>query len=536
MLTDLATISWLIPEMLLLGVATLLVVGGAFRREPLLWLGVAVAGYVAAIGVLCWTEAAHWIEHEQAVLAGPLVNDALGFVLRHIALLAGLLFTLMAARQWDNRLQTETLGLLMFLTVGGMLSARANELVLVFLGLELVSIPTYVLLYVGRSDREGSEAAAKYFYLSILSSALLLYGLSFIYGSAGTTWLTAQDGLASIRSAITGSGSGFAAFGLALAIAGLGFKIAAAPFHFYAPDVYQGTSNRNAALLAVAPKIAGMAILVRLIIVGLSGIHEYAWQVALVLAALTMTVGNVCALWQTNVRRLMAYSSIAHAGYMLIGISVSAAMAGQPLPYGGAAATTFYLAVYVAASIGFFAVLSDLGEGQRAVNSLDQLAGLSSTRPGHAAAIAVFMFSLAGIPPLAGFWGKLTLFMSAISVFLQDGLGATSNWFLGLALIGVANAAIAAAYYLRVVGTMYFRPATTAHPAYRSPGRYAVLAGIGLSLVLVVGLGLRQGPLATWTSRAERGLWASGPRPLATVPPAAPAHVAQTPASPASER
>jgi NADH-quinone oxidoreductase subunit N len=503
-LTDLETIRWLLPEVLLIAVATVVVVAGAFRRAPLVWLLTSLCGYVV-VAVLVAFEITNWMNNESSILSGPLVNDPLGVVLRLLAVLAGGLFSLIAARNLRHRLNSEIQGLLMFLTAGAMVAARANELAFLLLGLELISIPTYVLLFLGRRDRASGEASAKYFYLSIMSSALLLYGFSFVYGAAGTTWLTATGDTASVRSALLNHPSIYASFGLALIIAGLGFKIAAAPFHFYAPDVYEGTTHANAAVLAIAPKLAGMAAFIRLIVIAMGGLHDFAWQVALVVAAITMTIGNACALWQNNVRRLMAYSSIAHAGYMLIGITVAAAApaAGAPrtLAFGGVASTTFYLCVYTLATAGFFAALAYLSEEERQLDSVDQLAGLVNSHPVIAAAIAVFMFSLAGIPPLAGFWGKLTLFTSAISLVVANDNGSIAPWIAGLAVVGVLNAAIAAAYYLRIISVMYFRPA--APRPLRAGGPSAAIA-VGLCAVLVILVGIRSAPLASWTMLSEQ--------------------------------
>jgi len=503
-LTDLDTIRWLLPEALLIAIATVVIVAGAFRRGPVVWLITSLSGYVFA-AVLVGYEATNWAGKESSILSGPLVIDPLGIVLRLLALLAGALFSLIASRNLRHRLNSEIHGLLMLLTAGAMVAARANELAFLLLGLELISIPTYVLLFLGRRDRASGEASAKYFYLSIMSSALLLYGFSFVYGAAGTTWLTTNGSTPSVRSAILNHPSIYASFGLALIIAGLGFKIAAAPFHFYAPDVYEGTTHANAAVLAIAPKLAGMAALIRLVVIAMGGLHEFAWQVALVVAAITMTIGNACALWQNNVRRLMAYSSIAHAGYMLIGITVAAASpagsASRALAFGGIAATTFYLCVYTLAVAGFFAALAYLSEEERQLDSVDQLAGLVSSHPAVAAAIAVFMFSLAGIPPLAGFWGKLTLFTSAIGLVVANEHGSVAPWIAGLAVVGVLNAAIAAAYYLRIIAVMYFRPA--APRPFRAGGPSAAVA-VGICAVLVILVGIRSAPLANWTMFSEQ--------------------------------
>ena len=244
---------------------------------------------------------------------------------------------------------------------------------------------------------------------------------------------------------------------LLLVFAGMGFRMTAVPFHFYAPDVYQGTSNPNAGLLSTLPKIAGLLVVVRVIMASMPG-HELqglGWRIALVMAVLTMTLGNVLALWQDNIRRLLAYSSIAHAGYMLIGVAVGFATAAggeAPLEINGIGTALFYLGVYCLATIGAFAALNYLGSAERQIDGVDELNGLGRTRPAAALALAVAMFSLAGVPPLAGFWGKLTLFTGALEVG-----GTLRPWFVGLAVIGAVNAAIAMAYYLRVVAVMYFR-------------------------------------------------------------------------------
>jgi NADH-quinone oxidoreductase subunit N len=204
-----------------------------------------------------------------------------------------------------------------------------------------------------------------------------------------------------------------------------------------------------------------------------------------VLAIVTMTLGNVCALWQTNVRRLMAFSSIAHAGYMLIGFAVALASVSS----GGIGATLFYLAVYVLASLGVFAALAYVSDDQREVNSVSELAGLARSRPWVAAALAICLFSLAGIPPLAGFWGKLTLFSGAIRVAMEGQPG-ISSWFLVLAIVGVLNAAVAAAYYLRVISTMYFTPPATSLAAR---GGFGTMVGTMACCVLVIAVGLFPG-------------------------------------------
>jgi NADH-quinone oxidoreductase subunit N len=351
------------------------------------------------------------------------------------------------------------------------LTASANELVTLFLALELISIPTYVLLYLPRHDPAAQEAAMKYFLLSIFSSALLLFGFSYLYGLVGTTNLPA------IIQTASGAGKeglpGIAAVALVMIVAGLGFRITAVPFHFYAPDVYQGTSTGAAALLAFVPKVAGFVALLRVlgfVLAGQSGTGlALGVQVPMlfyILAAVTMSLGNLLALLQDNLKRLLAYSSVAHAGYMLIGLAVA--------PYlergttGGVDAVLFYLVSYAAMTVGAFGVLTYLNSARQPVagagpitdpsyETVDDLAGLSQSHPGVALLMGLFLFSLIGIPLTAGFAGKLLLFFGAVVVPSPP----EHPWlFKLLALVGVLNAAIGAWYYLRILAVMYLRSST----------------------------------------------------------------------------
>lgn len=485
------TVGRLLPEIILVLMASWMYIGGTFNRSRVSWSLIALMSYiVAAVALFRQSDPSDL----GPLFTNPLVVDSLSYAGRWVALAMGVLFTLLAMRSAPRQLASEFLATLMLVVVGVMLVCTANDLILLFLGLELISIPTYILLFLGRRDRATAEATVKYFFLSILSSALLLYGFSFLYGMSGTTLIESLVGTASMRDqieALKGNADGLAQFGplaLILVLAGLGFKIAAVPFHFYAPDVYQGTSNGNAALLAVVPKIAGVVALVRLVPLLLPVVGDFAWQATMVVALLTMTIGNVCALWQKNFRRLMAYSSIAHAGYMLIGLSVAVAaaqardVAGEQL---GLSALLFYLLVYAFASLGAFATVAWLGDEEREIDGVDELAGLVRSQPRAAAALAAFMFSLAGIPPLAGFWGKFTLFGSAISLAGGAESGSVRLWFTVLAIVAAINAAIAAAYYLRVIGVMFFQPSVARVPAAGGYGKLVTVTACTIAVVLI---------------------------------------------------
>lgn len=512
MLVDWTTIGLLRPEIVLLAAASAIFIAGAFTRNRAWWAAMAIVAYVLSAAMLA-NQGWPWLASPEA--SGPLLLDSLSLCLRWMALLIGLVFTLLAAQRAEQELASETLGCLMLVSAGAMLVAFANELVLLFLSLELISIPTYVLLFLGRRDRASGEATMKYFFLSILSSALLLYGFSFLYGLGQTTLLTgtaASPGIREAMQAIQGqSGNALAPLAplaLVLIIAGLGFKLTIAPLQFYAPDVYQGTTNANAGLLAVAPKIAGAAALIRVVVVAMPAAADVAWQVAIVLAIVTMTVGNVCALWQTNLRRLLAYSSIAHGGYLLIGLAAATATnagaTGADAAYGGGvSALVLHAVAYGLATMGAFAALAYLSTQQREVSGVNDLAGLSRSQPAVAGALAVFLISLMGLPPLAGFWGKLSLFASAIRLAMDPAGGTMAYWFLALAIAAALNAAIAAAYYLRVVAVMYFQPATQ---EWRPAG--GVTAGIatGVLAALVVVAGLFPGRLVESMQSSEAQL------------------------------
>lgn len=505
MFVETKTITLLAPELVLMLGATLIFVGGAFVRNRLAWAAVAKLLYIVAGGLLLSGGLP-----TDSTLSGPIVVDALGFGMRGLAIAMGLIFTAVVAKTAAEELASEFIGLLMLVTLGAMITSVANDLVLFFLGLELISIPTYVLLFLGRKDRASGEATMKYFFLSLLSSGLLLYGLSFLYGLGGTTTLVGNSQISGIREALAAGSSpatSLAPLALVLIMAGMAFKLAAVPFQFYAPDVYQGTTNANAGLLAVAPKIAGVAGLIRIVLVTMHGQSEFAWQIALIMAVLSMTIGNICALWQTNIRRMLAYSSIAHGGYLLIGIAVACGSfaSGQGVGGGGIAATLLYLAMYAIASMGTFAILTYLGSAQREVNSIEDLAGLGKSEPLASGMLAIFMFSFAGIPPLAGFWGKFTLFSAAIQLAIGKTAGSASGWFLLLAIVAAVNAAIGAAYYLRIISVLFFSPGNANNTARANGGIPALAAGTVCGIMILLA-GLTPGAFAKLAGEGEKGV------------------------------
>lgn len=379
---------------------------------------------------------------------GPFRADEFAWFVRGLSLTAGVLLTLVLWDQIDDGHAAEAHACLLAILAGTNLVALANDLVSLFLGLELVSIPTYILLILARRDWSSREATIKYFLLSIFSSALVLYGLSWVYGLAGTTNLTAIA-----QRAAAGQfdpDQGLFRVAALLVIAGLSFRITAVPFHFYAPDVFQGVSTSSAAMLSVIPKVVGFAALLRLLSVCFGFNDLTAWApsemvrgVLTVLTVVTMLVGNLLALRQRNLLRLLACSSIAHAGYMLVGLSVGSNQTGTS----GITALLFYITVYGIMTLGVFALLAAAGSVQTPLRNISELAGLSRRRPVTALLLAVCVFGLSGLPPTGGFIGKLNLFFAAWSD------GTLSSRILAIVL--AVNAVIAASYYLRLIGLMY---------------------------------------------------------------------------------
>lgn len=518
------TVLLLYPEIVVLLVATWTYVGGAFAtRESARWNWFALGG-LAVAALQLYRQLEPTVFTDQVSTFGPMTADALMYLARFVALAVGAVFVLATMRSTPRGQSGEIVGSILMVVAGMMLVAGATELVTLFLALELISIPTYMILYLGRRGAGGDEAVTKYFFLSILSSAVMLYGFSFLYGLSGAGGLAASTKLADIRASLVaaeaaGTLSPLASVAFVLVLAGLAFKLAAVPFHFYAPDVYHGTSSVNAGLLAVAPKIAGLIALVRLLF-AMPGVESLALAVISAVALLTMTLGNVMALWQANVRRMLAYSSIAHGGYLLIGLVVALHRPEDPAAHNGLAAALFYAVVYAVASAGAFAALAYLARGTREVETLDDLAGIGRSQPGVAALLAVFMFSLAGIPPLVGFWGKLAIFTGPLDVYLAslpsdgavvaDSALALGQWYLALAVIGVLNAAVAAAYYLRIVAAMYFRPAIDdAEPQ----GGLGALAAATLCGIAVIAGGIFPGVGLKYAQSAGRAALAPSSEP-----------------------
>lgn len=480
------------PEAFLLAVACAMYLGGTFRKSKTLWGMVALVGLTVA-GLISWYGSVPTVIDR----ISPLLPDRLAYFVKAFAWLGGAAFILLSWNEVQDDNAAEFHATLLLLIAGVSLAGSANELITLFLALELISIPTYILLYLPRTTAASQEASIKYFLLSIFSSALLLFGFSYLYGLTGTTNLAElHRGLAQQNAAAHPEMYKIASV---MMIAGLGFRITAVPFHFYAPDVFQGAPLSLAALLAVVPKVAGFAALLRVfgyLFAGLGDNLVSNYQVSMllwILAIITMTTGNVLALLQTNLKRLLAYSSIAHGGYVLIGFAAAPELVGGSRTgagffssVGGADAALFYLVAYAVMTIGAFAVLAYLQSADRSIESIDDLAGLSRSHPGLALLLGLFLLSLIGIPATAGFMGKLMLFLSALGVN-DPANPQVRQLFVFLAVVAAINAAIGAVYYLRMIAVMFLRDPIRPLQTKRHLPALAVATACGV-LTLFVGV------------------------------------------------
>ncbi|HEX8939455.1 MAG TPA: NADH-quinone oxidoreductase subunit N [Candidatus Limnocylindrales bacterium] len=382
----------------------------------------------------------------------------------------------------------EFAAVLVFAVTGAMLIAAATDLVVLFVALELMVLPGYLLVAFAKRDAYATEGAIKYFLLGSFSSAIFLFGLAFTWGLTGTTRI-AEVAAQLSRLASGGGISAGLAMGLALMTTGVAFKMAAVPFHYWTPDAYQGSPTPVTGYLSVGPKVGAFAIALRLFVGALDPLRADWLPVVIVLAAITMTLGNLVAITQDNVKRMLAYSSIAHTGYILVGLAAFGG--GQQL---GIQGLLFYAAAYTFMNLGAFAVVTALQRRPGVTSQLTTFAGLGRREPLLGVLMTLFLLSLTGIPPLAGFFAKAYVILAAVQA---------GGWLTVLAVIAVLNAAAAAFYYLRVVVYMYMRePAEEALPSGQS-GLFRI--GLAVTAVVTVVLGLVPGVL-TVVQQAARAL------------------------------
>ena len=458
-----------LPEIFLAVASMALLMFGAFRGESPRASREMRSGAPAAANarVVSWLAAAILVVTGVLVASSPVqrasifsdmfVSDAFADFSK-LLILIGSVLTLVIAIDYNER---EDMGrfeyavLILFATIGMMLMVSANDLISLYIALELQSLSLYVVAAFRRDSVMSTEAGLKYFVLGALASGMLLYGASLVYGFAGTTSFQA---LAAIIGEQAGDPPLGLIFGLVFVAAALAFKVSAAPFHMWTPDVYQGAPTPVTAFFSVAPKIAATMLLVRVLIQPFGTIVGEWQQIVIAISILSMLLGAFAAINQTNIKRLMAYSSIGHIGYALIGLA-----AGDE---NGVRGVLIYMAIYLFMNVATFAVILCMRRNGKMLEQISDLAGLSKTQPVVAAALAVAMFSLAGIPPLAGFFGKVYVFLAAISAGLYT-----------LAVIGVLSSVVSAFYYLRIVRLMYFdEPA----PAFDRP------LGAPLGIVLAI--------------------------------------------------
>ncbi|MEK9900907.1 MAG: NADH-quinone oxidoreductase subunit NuoN, partial [Rhodospirillaceae bacterium] len=420
------------PELFVAVAAMVMLMYGAFRGEEstrfVTWAGVLVM-VVAGLLVLAGPAG------ETTAFNGQFMVVAVA-VFTKILLIAGAALALFLAQPYNMRediKQFEYPILMVFAVLGMMMMVSANDLLSLYVGLELQSLALYVVAAIRRDNLRSSEAGLKYFVLGALSSGILLYGMSLIYGFAGTTGF---DGLAATFAAGEDAPVGVIV-GLVFIAAGLAFKVSAVPFHMWTPDVYEGAPTPVTAFFAIAPKIAAMALFVRVMLEPFGDLVAEWQQIIWFISLASMILGSFAAIVQTNIKRLMAYSSIGHMGFVLVGLA-----AGNEI---GVQGILLYLTIYLFMNMGTFACILAMRRQGRMVEDIDALAGLSKTNPYMALAIAVFMFSMAGVPPLAGFFAKFYVFLAAIEAGLYV-----------LTVVGLLTSVVGAYYYLRIVKIMYF--------------------------------------------------------------------------------
>ncbi len=458
-------------------------------REDKSWIP-----WAALIGLAVALVAALVLWGNQGRVLAVLALDYFALAVKMVVLLAMMLVVLAsdAYMQAHTRHLGEFYAMLLFVAMAICLLGMATNLVMIFLAFDFVSITSYILTGYLRDDERSTEAAIKYFLYGAAVSAMMLYGMSWFYG------LTGSVDLKEIGVLLTGAGLAgmeatlrpVALIALVMMAAGFAFKIGAAPFHQWAPDAYEGAPTPVTAFLSVGPKIGGFAVILRVLLTALppSGLVLLGmdWRALLMaISALTMLVGNLVALWQTNIKRMLAYSSIAHAGYMLIGV-----VAASPQ---GTMAVLLYLAAYALTNLGAFAAVIAFSN-RIGSDEIEDYAGLSTRAPGLAMGLLICLLSLGGIPPTAGFVGKLWLFAAAIKAGL-----------LWLAAVGVVNSVISLAYYWKVIRAMYLTPAQAEERVGLSP---ALAVGLTVAVVGVFVIGMAPAPFVTWFQTAAQALFA----------------------------
>jgi NADH-quinone oxidoreductase subunit N len=473
--------SWTLarPELFLAAVTALLLIYGVVRGET----STAFVSVSASLALLVTAVLLFMPYREGTAFASLFIVDRLTTTMKALVLVGAAISILMSRAYFEDvkAWRFEYPLLVALATLGMMLMISANDLMALYVGLELQSLALYVVAAFQRDSVRSTEAGVKYFVLGSVASGMLLFGASLIYGfCGGTAFVEISKALIDGRGGEIGT-----VIGLVFVVAGLAFKVSAVPFHMWTPDVYEGAPTPVTALFAVAPKIAAMSLLVSVLMGPFKPLFAQWQQIIVVASILSMALGAFAALRQQNIKRLMAYSSIGNVGYILLGLAAGSEK--------GIQSVVFYLAIYLVMTLGVFATILLMKRRGVMVEGVSDLAGLSRSQPMMAFALLLFMFSLAGIPPLAGFWGKLYIFMAAVEAKLY--------W---PAVLGVLASVVASYYYVRIVKVMYFdEPAEALDQPVFGVNRVVAFA----AAVIVAVFSLAPQPLSLVAAAAAKGLF-----------------------------
>ena len=472
--------SLILPELILLGAALCLLIFGVFRRtdanQRVSGLAVVFMG-VSLVFVLA--DSGDTIK----IFDGLLIIDRFGKFMKALVLVGAILTLIMGHgyRKREGLMQFEYPVLITFATLGMLLMVSANDLMSLYLGLELQSLPLYVIAAFNRDSQRSSEAGLKYFVLGALSSGLLLYGCCLVYGFTGST---SFDGIATVLSYGNTPSTGLVV-GMVFLCAGLAFKVSAVPFHMWTPDVYEGAPTPVTAFFAAAPKVAAVALFLRVLVDPFGAMVSQWQQLIIAISIASMLLGTFAAIYQTNIKRLMAYSSIGNIGYAFVGLAAGTEE--------GIQGVIIYMTIYLIMTVGSFGCILSMRVRGQMLENIEDLAGLARTNPFMGIALGAMMFSLAGIPPLAGFFGKLYVFLAAIHVGLYP-----------LAVIGLLTSVVGAFYYLRIIKIMYF---DEAKEIFDRPIEREITVIVSLSVVLVLLFFVYPTPMVTGAANAAAALF-----------------------------
>jgi NADH-quinone oxidoreductase subunit N len=469
------TLNWTVvyPEAWLLAAACFVLLADLFvtdaQRTPTFWLAQGAAAVFSLLHLLAFNAGA-----TEYGLSGMVVTDPMGHLLAcfaGVAVMMGMAYARPTLASRDM-LKGEFFTLSLFVLLGISVMTSANNFLVVYLGLELMSLSLYALVALRRDHAIATEAAMKYFVLGALASGFLLYGLSMMYGATGTLEIPRV-----FERIATGQiNQEVLIFGVVFVVAGLAFKLGVVPFHMWVPDVYQGAPTAVTLLIGGAPKLAAFAITVRLLVEGMLGLAIDWQQMFVVLAVGSLVVGNLAAIAQTNIKRMLAYSTIAQMGFVLLGLSAGV-VSGNTLSAGNAySSSMFYIVTYVLTTLGTFGMILFLSRQGFESEDIDDFAGLNQRSPWAAGVMSIFLFSLAGIPPMVGFYAKLAVLQALVSTNVTG--------YIVLAVVAVLMSLVGAYYYLRLVKVMYFDAPRSHEPIVRSQGVSALLAANGLAVLL----------------------------------------------------